>query len=278
MAPQLLMTEQSFDPKRYLPSDYLETLRIWDREPTLLPGALAETPPRRLGFYFERLYESLLTDLLGWEILLKNQQVQAQGRTVGELDFVVLNKSDNQIEHHEIAVKFYLGVPDQDGPDRWHGPNAKDRLDLKTTRLLDHQSQLTHRPEARHLLAQHGIKDPLVSRVFMPGYLFYPDARAADISVPPTTPANHLRGTWYYATQLGQTDIARCVPLHKPHWIGPWTQDTEPDAAASQAALLAVTRHKVPTLFAEMGQEQKLGIWAEQRRFFVVPDTWPGIN
>ncbi|EMP56995.1 hypothetical protein MSNKSG1_03011 [Marinobacter santoriniensis NKSG1] len=274
-APQLLHCSQSFEPARHLPTNYPEILRDWDHQPERIPKILTETPPRRLGFYFERLYESLLTDLLGWEILLKNQQVQTEGRTLGELDFVVFNRNENRIEHHEIAIKFYLGVPGHDGPDRWYGPNARDRLDLKTDRLLNQQTRLTRRPETRHLLAQRGIATPLVSRVFMPGYLFYPDNRSIDISVPSTTPVNHLHGTWHYASQILQADIARCVPLHKPHWIGPWIQTTEPDPAAAEAALSLVIQRNIPQLFAELDRDSASGAWTEQRRFFLVPDSWP---
>lgn len=127
-----------------------------------------------MGFYFERLYRVLLQDLLGWDILLQNQQIQSNGRTIGELDFVVHNGSEDRIEHHEIAIKFYLGVNQPAGPTLWYGPNAKDRLDLKTAGMLHKQSQRTHLPEARTLLANAGITGPVTPRIFMPGYLFYP--------------------------------------------------------------------------------------------------------
>ncbi|MDX1817898.1 MAG: DUF1853 family protein [Marinobacter sp.] len=274
-APQLLHCNQSFEPACYLPTTYLQTLLEWDREPARIPKALTEAPPRRLGFYFERLYESLLTDLLGWDVLLKNQQIQTGGRTLGELDFVVFNRTDDRIEHHEIAIKFYLGVPGDNEPDRWYGPNARDRLDLKTDRLLNQQTQLTRRPETHHLLEQRGITAPLVSQVFMPGYLFYPDDGTTEISVPSTTPADHLHGTWHYASQIRRADIARCVPLRKPHWIGPWSQTTEPDPADSEAALALILQRNIPQLFAELERDSASGVWTEQRRFFLVPDSWP---
>ena len=79
LSPQLLKHELSFDPAAHLPPEFLETLKRWERNPEALPVRLAETPERRLGHYFERLYEVLLRDLLGWDIVLQNQQVQAEG-------------------------------------------------------------------------------------------------------------------------------------------------------------------------------------------------------
>src|SRR5690554_7458300 len=99
-----------------------------------MPARLAQPAERRLGHYFERLYEVLLKDLLGWELLLKNQQIKADNRTIGELDFVVRNRQTGCLEHHEIAIKYYLGVNEDETGTRWYGPNAKDR-DRKSTRL-----------------------------------------------------------------------------------------------------------------------------------------------
>ena len=45
----------------------------------------------------------------------------------------------------EIAIKYYLGVPEQAGRTLWYGPSAKDRLDLKADRMLNLQSQPKNR-------------------------------------------------------------------------------------------------------------------------------------
>ncbi|MCL1484758.1 MAG: DUF1853 family protein [Marinobacter sp.] len=148
-SPQLLQCPLSFTPQRYLPNDYLATLLNWDAHPQNAPALLGEPPQKRLGHYVERLYRVLLENLLGWDILLQNQQIHSDGRTIGELDFVVYNRHRQRIEHHEIAIKFYLGHT------QWFGPNAHDRLDLKTRSLLDQQSQRSQTPEARELLAGH---------------------------------------------------------------------------------------------------------------------------
>lgn len=272
-----------FDPENHLPEDTQERLRYWDDAPQHGPKMLTEQPARRLGHYFERLYECLMQDLLGWDILLKNQPVRSNGITLGELDFLVRNPEDNVVEHHEIAVKFYLGHQNasQDRP-LWYGPNARDRLDIKTQRLIDHQSQMTERPETRNLLMSLGIEMPVRPRVFMPGYLFYPLTRS--LTPPETIPSGHLRGDWLYINDLDEmsalgkltaADGKRWIPLVKPHWLGPWRQQEIPDPQSTEEALAVVRSINVPRLFAVLELSPEDGYWRETSRVFVVPSNWP---
>lgn len=271
--PQLLRSPLSFEPTRYLPPNHLETLRAWDRDLQSAPALLREPPQRRLGFYFERLYQVLLEELLGWKILLKNQQIQSNGRTIGELDFVVHNRTEDRVEHHEIAVKYYLGVATVGHPTLWYGPNARDRLDLKTDNLIRHQSRRTLHPETQALLEKHDIASPLTARIFMPGYLFYPSE--ASISAPDYVPANHLRGRWLYLSRARAGDTSHWVPLHKPHWIGPWLQDEPPLPETTHEAFERIEHHATPVLFAVLESDANTGTWRETDRIFVVPENWP---
>ncbi|WP_417521657.1 DUF1853 family protein [Marinobacter sp.] len=274
--PQLLHSPITIDPAHYLPPNYPGLLKCWDQKPETAPLLLSEPPQRRLGFYFERLYQVLLNDLLGWPILLKNQQIQSNGRTIGELDFVVHNLIDDRIEHHEIAIKFYLGVPASDGPTFWYGPNARDRLDIKTTSLLEQQSQRTQRPETLALLSEFNIAGPLTPRVFMPGYLFYPTNE--QVQTPAYVPDGHLRGSWMYITDAKALDTSHWVVLNKPHWIGNWYQTDPPDTTHTQDALERVEHRAVPQLFAMMQKDPETENWLEINRVFVVPQAWPGAN
>lgn len=272
-APQLLHSPATFQPGDYLPPDYLETLKKWDQNPETAPALLREAPQRRLGFYFERLYEVMLSDLLGWEILLKNAQIQSNGHTLGELDFIVHNTTDDRIEHHEIAIKYYLGVPNGGSEALWYGPNARDRLDIKSDRLVNHQSTRTQQPETLALLSSHGINGPITARIFMPGYLFYPLAIA--LEAPSTTPQNHLRGCWTYANTLEETDTSTWVQLNKPHWVGPWCQSATPPGTEARQAITDIQVDRIPRLFSELSRDSASDHWLERRRIFVVPSSWP---
>ncbi|MEP1213486.1 MAG: DUF1853 family protein [Marinobacter sp.] len=274
--PQLISSPTGFIPEKHLPEDAEQRLQAWDNNPGTGPAALTEQPARRLGQYFERLYQCFMEDLLGWQILLKNQPVRHNGITLGELDFLVVNPANDTVEHHEIAVKFYLGHrgAGQETP-LWFGPNSKDRLDIKTRRLIDHQSRMTQRPETRELLASLGIEVPVRPRVFMPGYLFYPLAET--LLAPADVPPDHLRGNWLYIEDLdGMTNSTeRWVPLTKPHWLGPWRQRQAPDARQTEQALEVVRSAGIPRLFARLERSQIDGYWQETSRVFVVPGSWP---
>ncbi|TGN39837.1 DUF1853 family protein [Marinobacter confluentis] len=282
-APQLMSPSHRFILAPHLPADLATRLSAWDADPEKGPDLLTETPPRRLGQYFESLYECLLKDLLGWEILLRNQAVRADGLTLGELDFIVRNPANQQVEHHEVAVKFYLGFAGaEQTPPLWYGPNARDRLDLKSAKLTEQQSRLTEKPQTRALLHSMAIPTPSRSRIFMPGYLFYPAGQA--LPPPATMPAEHLRGEWLYISELDRMTASASLPdalrgqwapLMKPHWLGLWQQDIEPEQQSVENALEMVRSKAIPRLFAVLEPVSGEHVWRETCRFFVVPDSWP---
>lgn len=254
----------------------LDHLARWDRAPDTAPVALLQTPEKRLGQYFERLYACLLTDVLGWEMLGRNLPVRGEGRTLGELDFVLRHPQTGQVEHHEIAVKFYLGHPSPTtGEPLWYGPNAKDRLDIKTAHLLGHQSHMIERPETLAALERAGIEPPTNIRLFMPGYLFYP--RHRDWSPPSNIPSNHWRGRWCYRDTLTEADTRHWVTLRKPHWLGPWVQTEAPSSDDTLATLHTVNEQGRPRLFAAMTFDAERSLWVETERTFVVPSQWPSV-
>ena len=283
-APALMESPAGFDLSAHLPNNLENRLSAWDLEPEKGPAMLTEIPAKRLGHYFERLYECLLEELLGWQVLVKNQPVRREGITLGELDFIVRNPVDQVVEHHEIAVKFYLGYPAPDPANTlWYGPNARDRLDLKSDRLRSHQSRLTEKPETRALLHSLDIPAPTRARIFMPGYLFYPSGQT--IPPPENVPLDHLRGEWIYIRDLDALHDAKMqpeaaweswVPLLKPHWLGSWSQSDKPDRNETWQALEMVRSAGIPRLFAVLRQSADDGLWRECSRLFVVPDSWPG--
>ncbi len=250
------------------------TLDRWADSPEAGPAFLTAAPAPRLGQYFEHLYECLMTELMGWEKVINNLPIRGQGRTLGELDFIFRNPETGQLEHHEIAVKFYLGHPAPDGLEPlWYGPNARDRLDLKTRHLREHQSRLTHRPETVETLRARGIETPRIARVIMPGYLFYPWGE--DYPAPAQAPPDHLRGHWLYLKDVERVDTRYWVPLKKPHWLGSWVQPYPPDAEPTRAALEQIRRTDTPRLFAALKPVCESEQWMEKDRFFVVPERWP---
>ncbi|MDO8909769.1 MAG: DUF1853 family protein [Pseudohongiella sp.] len=300
-APQLLSDPSVFYPDALLPDDYVTTLQAWDQNPGARPSILDATPHYRLGLYVESLYACLIQDLLGWTILARNLPVRTGKLTLGELDFLIHNPYMGVVEHHEIAIKFYLGYGGSAAaPAGWYGPNAQDRLDIKTARLLEQQSPRGLMPETAQVLEQLGIALPKVSRVFMPGYLFYQKVpvnhkvptRGASTSetaphftamanpvlsatTPDSVPSNHLRGHWMYLDDVAEIDTTKWVPLIKPHWLGPWGQAEVPDSTDSIQVLSEIEDKATPGLFAILQHDSMTGLWKETDRVFVVPSHWP---
>ncbi|MFN3579505.1 MAG: DUF1853 family protein [Pseudomonas sp.] len=265
-AEQLLDDRLCFAPSAYLNAEVWERLRAWDQHPELGPRVLTEPAHRRLGLYFEQLYACLMRDLLGWQILAQNLPVRSQGRTLGELDLVLRNPLSGEIEHHEVAVKFYLGYrPDQQTEMLWYGPNPSDRLDLKVARMREQQSQRGQLQEARSALAAAGIDRLDRARVFMPGYLFQPVSSQS----PPEGPH------WMYLQQADLLPREHWVVLRKPHWLGPWVQDQPPQSCEVDLAMEQVRLSATPRLFALLGWSANANAWVETSRCFVVPPHWP---
>lgn len=278
--PQLLGGPEVMNLRPYLPDDLHARLREWDADPEAGPAVLTQPANRRLGMYFESLYACLVSEILGWELLVRNLPIRHAGITLGELDFVVRNGHTGVVEHHEIAVKFYLGylppgAAEVGSATRWYGPNARDRLDLKTRRLLDEQSQRTALPETAAALQRAGIEQPQLSRIFMPGYLFYP--LGAQVEAASWVPVSHPRGIWAYLEAAMQMDVSHWVPLRKPHWLGPWVQSSAPDPGECEMALDEIALAATPRLFARLHPHPVSGDWCEVQRIFVMPGRWPGV-
>lgn len=274
-ATQLYVGPQSFSPAEHIGAHVLRKLQQWDRDPSAGPPVLTDEPNRRLGIYFERLYACVLTELLGRDLLASNLPVRGSGTTLGELDFLLRNPATGELEHHEIAVKFYLGFrEDELSPVRWYGPNARDRLDLKTRRLLEHQSVLGQRAETKDVLAARGVFDLPRARIFMPGYLFYP--LQGSLPAPAQAAPDHARGHWLYSSEAEVLDTSRWVHLRKADWLGPYIQERAPDPEVAKEALQGVEASGRARLFARLSRDPASGFWIEQARFFVVPSVWPG--
>lgn len=273
--PQLLNTPITFRQTDWLPQNLLTTLEQWDKHPEDGPGVLTEPPHYRLGLYFERLYECLMSDILGWTVVARNLPVRAKGITLGELDFIVRNPHTGNNEHHEIAVKFYLGyqLQNQAGV-RWYGPNARDRLDIKSERMLQEQSQRCQLPETLDALCAAGIATPVLSRIFMPGYLFNPPN--ATLQIPASADPDHLRGHWLSLPNArARSDLNDWVVLRKPHWLGPWCQPEAPGAGKVWSVFEEIESSNSPRLFALLAHDRVTNLWQETERFFVVPVSWP---
>ncbi len=195
---------------------------------------IAVPPKPRLGDYFESLVVHWHRRLLGHESCVQGVPIrQGQSRTIGELD-LVFESSPGELEHWEVAVKFYMCIAPDPGRglrlSDYVGQALRDRLDLKLAHLLDHQLPLARHPLVESALAARGLRGRIRSRLFMKGRLFYPVAWDwRGVKAPAEISKDHLRGWWMpWSAELSRKhlqlapDGEKWAILEKPHWLGGW--------------------------------------------------------
>ncbi|MCG3864636.1 MULTISPECIES: DUF1853 family protein [unclassified Photobacterium] len=215
----------------------------------------AQLPPiesyignHRLGFYYQWLWQQWIVHHPDYELLEEEVQLHWNQKTVGSIDFLVKNLLSNEIEHWEVAIKFYLAFENH-----WPGPNAKDNLDKKTARMIDHQLTLSEHDAFNAKFDEQ----PTQRRLIMQGRLFHawPDPQqGSTININP----NANTGLWCY-----QSDAVHLVlkALTKKQWIAP-------PAFAELDEYLDPDQITVPT----QAVDRKDRVW------FIVPNHWPKHN
>lgn len=156
----------------------LSPVAWWNEKPTAkIPPPPA--PPlhnfvfgKRMEWYFrhEINYSSR------YELLVENLQIQKQGTTLGELDFILHDHSQQRLVHVEMAFKFYLYDPSLPAEiSRWVGPNRRDTLDLKLKKLRNRQFPLLFSPETESALENYDLPDlPVHQKLYFKAQLFIP--------------------------------------------------------------------------------------------------------
>ncbi len=259
-------------------------LAALEGNPLALEASLATRRAGRLGLYHEALWHFVLAHAPGTRLLGTNLTVHdVRGVTLGEFDLLYANIDDAAPIHLELAIKYYLGLPEGPGPRhdaaRWIGPGCADSLAIKWQRALAHQLPLAHRPEAAAILERFRRASPqgaLEQRLAMLGVLFQPWRREA-LPLPLGIHADALLGEWLYrcdwpdfCATLDNTESHHGAFLAKPHWLAP-----PPD---SLLLPLAELTQQLDAHFAVRQAPRQLVLRETNesyRRLFVVADDWP---
>lgn len=255
-------------------------------DPQALEDHLAQRETRFLGSYFEALWEFFFVHDPRFEIVAKNLQVRDARRTLGELDFVVLDRQTNKHLHLELAIKFYLGrrednaLPYTDGKHLWVGPQARDRLDLKVARTREHQLTLSEHPLTRERLYELGVSSVEPQFLFK-GYLFQP---RHELPLPGYVRDSDPHARWLELAELPET-LDECDSqepsawhlLQKRHWPSPPYPDNlaNPLTAGelSTQLLTVIKRENRPHMIIQTDHRSPAP--RVLRRYFVTPDGWP---
>lgn len=244
-----------------------------ETDPSRLLDWLARGSNRRLGLYYERLWQFALAHAPDIELMAANLPVRVNGHTLGELDLVLRDPAG--LQHCELAVKFYLCLANTDPSrhDSWVGPGGCDRLDIKLDRLLRHQLQLTGSDAGRATLRELSAHPPQPS-LWLGGYLFAPGPSRCEA---PTPSANHAWWEHHRWPSVIRGSRLRWTALPRAAWLAPARHTAE---FLSKSEPLAAWLAGLPPLFQPylmVGLEQAADGWTERERCFLVPDGWPGV-
>lgn len=188
-------------------NNYRARLLQLDANPQALLDFLSQLKSTRLGLRFEMLLWFWLLDdayhpyqLLGHSI----QKIDG-AKTLGELDFVLYNKDTQQIEHWEVALKYYLAEADG-SLQHWYGLNRSDTLQRKLTHFSQKQFQFQH-------ACEHTIQQRFA---IIKGQLYTP--QHTSITLPNWINLARRIGSWGDHIQPEPHDYYR---LQRHEWICP---------------------------------------------------------
>ncbi|MGE8496027.1 MAG: DUF1853 family protein [Pseudomonas sp.] len=248
-----------------------------DQDSSALLAWLAQSSVRRLGLYYERLWQFALRAAPGIELLAANLPIRQGGHTLGELDLLL--RDEEGTHHLELAIKLYLGPEHHSGDQasQWLGPGSHDRLDIKLDHLSQHQLPLSGRAEARAALAELNLAETQ-AELWLGGYLFYPWSRPCH----PPQGANpqHLTGRWLHHRDwhafTHDSPPGHWQPLPRQAWLAParLTPDNLWTAEQLTHWFDSLTPQSNAQLLVRV-QPDAQGDWVEAERVFLVGDSWP---
>ncbi|WP_439131632.1 DUF1853 family protein [Polaribacter sp.] len=172
----------------------------------------------RLGKYIERFVSYQLAQQNNVTILCENVQIQKEKRTLGELDCIL--KKGKSVIHLEIIYKFYLIDETVGKTEIEHciGPNRKDSLKEKLTKLKKKQLPLLYAAECREFLKSlHLNSESMEQKVCFKAQLFVPFSNR---KIQFTTLNNHcISGFYINLKQLSNFIDCKFYIPDKKDWL-----------------------------------------------------------
>ncbi|MEE2788129.1 MAG: DUF1853 family protein [Myxococcota bacterium] len=243
-----------------------------DQNPDALHEVLKQPGQSRLGLYYERLIGFWLEYGSPYRLVAKNYQIQHDGRTVGEFDFLV--EGEHGLEHWEVAIKYYLGVDESPRWENWLGPNQRDRLSKKLNHMMGHQATVSQTEAGQAALQALGCEASPTVKLWFKGHFF---------AAPTTHPSQPEGSTAKVGPAWLDADAAQAyvraretsrhwIVRHKPDWLNPVVQVD--DTALTGGTLLdLLSQLERPMMLSECHRSHH-GLALEHTRLCIVPNGW----
>ncbi len=247
-------------------------LTALEKNPSELIDFIQSKNTRLLGKYFEALLEYALIKSPYKKLIASNLQINSNGKTIGELDFIYRNLIEEKIIHLEAAGKFFIAI----NREELLGPNPNDSLEKKIDKIKTNQISLSSSNEGKEELKSLGIDEEVFPRALIKGYLFYPNENN---SLPNYINPNHMRGNVLRENDFKMLKVNSCKwkILDRKEWVSPFATKDEKILCD-----LETLREKVGNYFAKENYpllisklESKGEIYLESERYFIISNNWP---
>lgn len=223
-----------------------------------------------LGKYAESLIHFYLTNYPAYKLHGFNIQLNRETKTIGEVDFLFRDLT-NEINYHlEFALKYYLKTH-VNNELTYLGPSSKDSLKRKTERMISHQCSLL---EKNKELLPVGLQAySFQSKLLMKGSLFLPFKEWKEKSK-----ANPINMGWWMELKnfemLDNSNHIFSIHTSRKHWIYPFYYKLE-------KYKFQETFEKVSE-FLSNNNEIMIVRWIDEQqpidRGFVMKNGWPTIK
>ena len=269
------------------PEQLLYRLKQLDTDPVPLHALIPASRDLRLGNYYERLWHALLTLAPDVSILARNIALREKGRTIGELDLLI-EDAHGALVHLELAVKFYLGMPDKvhaEGDSQatdstasgfsshrmWWGPDPRDSLHDKVTRLRDHQLKLASQLH----LSDTPLPRPELSAAWLQGVLFNPLGRAMPAAENSAALAPNHR--WCRQSELSMFEREQWLIMPHKQWLMPPQAEPGLSKTGRELRLMLDTHQLNPdrALMLVRCDDVKAYRAMSVQRLISMPESWP---
>ena len=275
--------------EKQLPIDFLsidnDVLEIWltklDNNPAELIEFTERYKTRRLGRYFENLLHFYFLFHPNIKVLEMGRQIFDGKRTIGEMDFVLKNKSTKEIVHIETALKYFAKEKYKSDFYSFICPSGERTFGDKLDKTFNKQLKITELPQTKAYLGKANLL-PLKSYHYIKGTLFYHPSELKDFTHPNLN-CQHKKGWWILENEVDTlSDLSKFKITHKLKWLSEevFVKGTNEVGLMAKKELIS----ELKTHFEIISQGQlivefieKENLWVENSRGFVLGNNWPNM-
>lgn len=258
---------------------YYDWLIELDKNPEDLVFFIENNHSRRLGKYFENLLHYFFIFHPNIEVLEFGKQIFNGKITIGEMDFILMNKTSKEIIHLEVAVKYFAKKKGESDFKYFICPNGKRNFDDKIEKTFGKQLRITERPETKALLNKKNYF-PIKSYHFIKGILFYHTDEIDTFEHSNLNP-NHKKSWWMFQKEIMElNNESKYKIVHKLKWLSEEIEEDESELLSKKELMGVLSSHfeiiSQGQLIVEFEKSELL--WRERSRGFVVDNEWPQLK